>query len=74
MNVILAILFVMSIIFCVILCLCVVGFALNRKEIVYRKRTLFMNEKYYDYTFFRENSQIFHNFETKPWDDIKDNS
>ena len=64
----------MSIIFCVILCLCVVGFALNRREIVYRERTLFMHEKYYDYTFFRENSQIFHNFEKKPWDDIKDNS
>ncbi len=64
----------MSIIFCTILCLCVIGFALVRKEFGYRKKTLFMREKYYDYTLFRENSQIFRNFEKKPWDDIADNS
>lgn len=64
----------MSIIFCLILCVCVIGLALVRRGVGYQKRTQFIREEYCDYTLFRENSQIFHNFESKPWDDIKDNS
>ncbi len=73
MNIIFAILFIMSIILLTTISLCVIGFALLRKDIIYHKRTQFIQSRYCDFTFFKRNEAVYKFFKQKPWDDIGKN-
>ena len=74
MDIIWNILLVLSIIFCISITICTIVASLKRNEVIYRKRTEFMEQKYYDFTILKRNDYVYKNFHTKPWNDVDINS